>query len=202
MKIGKCDELRSHFGIPVDCICIGTMGRVTKDKGILEFIQIFETLAVEYPYLYCVIGGNPITDEDELYMKQIIQEINLSKHKDRIHCLGYVDKLDFYPIIDIFCLVTINTIEAFGLVVIESMSAGIPPIAPKIGGPVDIIDDGVSGFLVTPGSVKEYCEKIRILLEDKEIYRTMSASAIERYKDKYTMAVWEKKWMTLLQEIS
>lgn len=201
-KKNQRDELRNQFGIPSDCICLGTIGRLTKDKGVLEFLHIFEKLAVEYPHLQCVIGGDPVSCEDEIYLENVDNEINSSKHKERIHRLGYVNKIDFYPLIDIFCLVTVNTIEAFGLVVIEAMSAGIPPIAPRAGGPVDIIDNGVSGFLVTPGSVKEYCEKILNLLENKEVYRDVSTSAIERYKDKYTMAVWGKKWMTLLEEIS
>ena len=73
----------------------------------------------------------------------------------------------FYKIMDLKVLPSPN--EGLGLVIIEAMAAGVPCIGADGGGIREIIDDGVNGFLFTPGDSKALAEKIRTLREDAEI---------------------------------
>ncbi len=74
------------------------------------------------------------------------------------------DIAPFYKIMDLKVLPSPN--EGLGLVVLEAMAAGVPCIGADGGGIREIIDDGVNGFLFTPGDSRALAEKIRTLRED------------------------------------
>jgi glycosyltransferase involved in cell wall biosynthesis len=67
--------------------------------------------------------------------------------------------------------------EPFGLVAIEAMASGVPLVASRIGGLVDIVEDGVSGLLVTPGDAGELREGIRRLLSDPDLRLALGREA-------------------------
>ncbi len=79
--------------------------------------------------------------------------------------------------------------EPFGIVVIEALISGRPVIASDSGGLPEIIVDRESGFLVPPGDVEAFRNKIRILLEDSQQREQMGKAAAERATNFYTSAV-------------
>ncbi|MGE5223997.1 MAG: glycosyltransferase family 4 protein [Omnitrophica WOR_2 bacterium] len=75
--------------------------------------------------------------------------------------------------------------EPFGIVAIEAMSCSRPVIASRIGGLIDIVEDGVSGFLIPPGDVAALQSAIRTLVDNPELRETMGMSAkmrVNRFK--------------------
>ena len=73
-------------------------------------------------------------------------------------------------------------VETFGLTILEAMVYGIPAIVPNIGGPVELIDDGVNGFTVDPLNIEILVGKVKSLMEDKTLYSKFSNAAIEKSK--------------------
>jgi glycosyltransferase involved in cell wall biosynthesis len=71
--------------------------------------------------------------------------------------------------------------EAFGLVNIESMAVGTPVIASKVGGIVEIVRDGLDGFLVPPEDPKALAEKVKLFIENPGLHREMSSNARKRF---------------------
>ena len=71
--------------------------------------------------------------------------------------------------------------EAFGLVNIESLAVGTPVVASRVGGIVEVIRDGVDGFLVPPDNHEILAEKLLLLLSNPHLRRTMSRNARERF---------------------
>ena len=65
------------------------------------------------------------------------------------------------------------TPEPFGMVVIEGMAMGKPVVATRGGGPIDIVIDGETGFLVKMGDSKEMAEKLITLLKDEKLSSEM-----------------------------
>ncbi len=59
----------------------------------------------------------------------------------------------------------------------EALASGVPAVAPRAGGPVDVIDDGVAGFLYTPGDATELASFVMRLVEDPLLRLRMSRSA-------------------------
>jgi D-inositol-3-phosphate glycosyltransferase len=100
---------------------------------------------------------------------------------DRVLFLGAVphaELADLYAVADV-CVVPSRT-ESFGLVALEAQASGTPVIAAAVGGLLDIVDDGVSGWLVESRSPRDYADRIARLLDDDTLRRRMGDSARDR----------------------
>jgi len=90
--------------------------------------------------------------------------------------------------------------EAFGLTVIEAMATGLPTFATCFGGPLEIIEDGVSGFHIDPTRGAEAARKIARFLaecaETEERWLEVSRAAIERVERRYTWKLYAERMMT------
>ena len=70
--------------------------------------------------------------------------------------------------------------EGFGLPVLEAMACRVVPIATRAGGHVDLVEDGVNGFLVPVGDAEAMADRIGFLLQDESVLRKVSEAAHER----------------------
>jgi sucrose synthase len=90
--------------------------------------------------------------------------------------------------------------EAFGLTVVEAMSSGLPTFATRYGGPLEIIEEGVSGFHIDPTQGRESAAKMLAFLEaceaDPDAWAEISKAAIRRTEERYN---WPLYASTLLK---
>ncbi|MEA3276478.1 MAG: sucrose synthase [Pseudomonadota bacterium] len=91
--------------------------------------------------------------------------------------------------------------EAFGLTVIEAMSTGLPTFATCFGGPLEIIQDGISGFHIDPNHGDESARTIANFFaacrEDPEYWERLSRGALDRVGSRYTWKLYAERMMTL-----
>ncbi len=91
--------------------------------------------------------------------------------------------------------------EAFGLTVIEAMVSGLPTFATRYGGPLEIIDHGISGFHIDPNHGEEAAELMTnfftLCKEDSSYWKKLSDGSIERVQSHYTWERYAEKMMTL-----
>lgn len=91
--------------------------------------------------------------------------------------------------------------EAFGLTVIEAMTSGLPTFATRYGGPLEIIQDGVSGFHIDPNHGEQSADAIADFMErsasDPDYWRQISNQTLERVRSRYTWALYAERMMTL-----
>ena len=91
--------------------------------------------------------------------------------------------------------------EAFGLTVVESMACGLPTAATIYGGPLEIIEDGVSGIHIDPNRGGEAADKLADHLEafraDPNAWRTMSENGIRRVAERYNWPLYAKRLLSL-----
>ncbi len=73
-------------------------------------------------------------------------------------------------------------VETFGLTILEAMSYGLPAIVPPVGGVVELVTEGENGFLIDSHDHVKITEKLKLLLENSNLYQKMSAKAIEKSK--------------------
>jgi sucrose synthase len=91
--------------------------------------------------------------------------------------------------------------EAFGLTVVEAMSAGLPTFATRYGGPLEIIEDGRSGFHIDPNHGERAAEIIAGFLEraaqEPAHWQRISDQALDRIRSRYTWSLYAERMMTL-----
>ncbi len=90
-------------------------------------------------------------------------------------------------------------IETFGLTIIEAMAFGVPVIAPPIGGPTEIIRDGVEGYLISSYEIKIISNKIIELSKDEKRSLSLSNSAIKRVNN-FQEDAFERKILDFIYE--
>jgi len=73
-------------------------------------------------------------------------------------------------------------VETFGLAILEAMTYGIPAIVPNVGGPTELIEDEMNGYLVNPHDLPKIILKIEILMRDDKKYQAFSLNALEKSK--------------------
>jgi len=146
------EESNSNF------IKILFLGFLIKTKGIYDLIEIADRLnksSFAHKIIICGKG-----EEERKFLKKI-KDRNLSN----IEYLGWVlgkRKLDLLKNSDIFLLPSYK--EGMPMVILEALTFGLPIISTKIAGLPDMVIDGENGYLLNPGDIDGFVEKIKILI--------------------------------------
>jgi glycosyltransferase involved in cell wall biosynthesis len=120
-------------------------------------------------------------------LTQMADSIRRKCPRATIRFVGYVSDTDLqrhYADADVF--VAPSRYESFGLVLIEAMRHGTPVIACDVGGMREIISDGTEGFLVPVGDVARLADRLRLLVEQKELRATIGEAARQTYELRFT----------------
>jgi glycosyltransferase involved in cell wall biosynthesis len=145
---------------------IGVLARLEPLKGILFLMQAMADICSEFPQARLLIGGE---GRNRAALEDQARSLDLS---DRVVFAGALSEpASFYRQLDLFVLPSLD--EAFGLVLLEAMAAGLPVIGTRVGGIPEILEHGRHGLLVEPASSRSIAEAIRTLWNDPERCRRM-----------------------------
>lgn len=92
-------------------------------------------------------------------------------------------------------------LEGFGLVFLEANACGLPVIGGRSGGVVDAIEDGVSGFLVTPESNNHLKESLNILIKSEFLRQKIGQQGQQRALSEFSLSKKRSQFITILNEI-
>lgn len=143
------------------------IGRITPIKGQKEFIQAIHLLSKQIPNVEAWIVGSPDDRKMEYFeeLKLFVQRTGMTKH---IKFLGTRrDIPDLLREADLLVLST-KIPEAFGRVIIEAGAVGTAVCASRIGGILDIIEDGKNGLLFYPLHIEEMVKVMTQLLKNRK----------------------------------
>ncbi len=190
-----------------------TMARMDRIKNIAGFVKCYgESEALRREANLLVVSGHVAVERsgDAEEREQILRMHDLMAHyglDSEVRWLGMQLEKPFAGELYRFvadqrgAFVQPALFEAFGLTVIEAMSTGLPTFATCFGGPLEIIEDGVSGFHIDPNRGDEAAEKIADFLrrcrEDKHYWRHISEGGLQRVAERYTWERYAERMMTL-----
>lgn len=167
-------------------IVVGMAGRINRWKGQKLFVDMAEKVLKSGKKVKFLIAGDAYNGESRL-VDDLKDYIKSKKLENDITLLGQVNDMDsFYRSLDIFVLPSIQP-EPFGLVVIEAMDRGLPVVATRHGGPVEIIDDGINGYLVDYTEATEMSEKVLKLIEDKNLRKEIGLKGKEKREKMFNL---------------
>lgn len=171
--------VRRELGIAGDAKVILYIGRLNRDKGVLDLAAAFAAIAGQHPDAMLLMVG---TEEDVPFRR--IQEI-CSSVQARLQYVNFTSAPEHYMMgADIFCLPSYR--EGFGLTVIEAAACGVPAVASRIYGITDAVADGETGILFPVGDVTALTLALSKLLTENEIRQRMGEAACSRARELFS----------------
>lgn len=144
------------------------VGRVVKDKGIVELVEAFKRLEISNKLLRLIIVG-PTEPELDPLPPAVLNEI---KTNPKIYAIGYSDKVKYYMhLADTFVFPSHR--EGFPNVLMQAGLMACPIVASKITGNVDIIQHGTNGLLFEKGNIDSLVSSVMVIVEDKQLRQRM-----------------------------
>ena len=145
------------------------MGNIVEKKGVYDLVTVAERLTNRIKNIKFILVGSGDIEP----LRALIESKGLSEY---FELPGWTrDKEPYYKEADIFVLP--SYVEALPMVILEAASYGLPIIATTVGAIPEIIESEKSGFLLEPGYVDGFTEKLEMLLQDDQMRRKIGQSA-------------------------
>ncbi len=179
-------KTRLQYGIPDDALVVGFVGRLVRDKGIVELAEAWRILREELPDLHLLLAG-PFEAEDP-----VPPSVEAALRQDsRVHLTGMDwNTPPLYAAMDLLVLPTYR--EGFPNAPLEAASMALPVVATRIPGCTDAIADGVTGTLVPPRDAASLAVALRAYLQDPERRRSHGRAGRERVLREFRReTIWE-----------
>ncbi len=172
-------DVRQSLQIPEDAMVFLFIGRLTRDKGLLDLAEAFARVAAGNELVHLLVVG---PDEERLggALAELTRAVS-----GRVHTVGFTDTPERYmKAADVLCLPSYR--EGFSTVVIEAAAVGLPAIASRIYGVTDAVAEGVTGILHQPAAIPEIAEAMMLMAGRPEVRLAMGEAARARVAEKYS----------------
>jgi colanic acid/amylovoran biosynthesis glycosyltransferase len=147
------------------------VGRLAANKGLPILLQSLASLKTSHADIsLTVVGDGP----DRAELEKMTEELGLV---ERVKFIGYQSQAEVRQHLqqtDVFVLPSFA--EGVPVVLMEAMAAGIPVVATQIAGVSELVEDGISGYLVPPGDPDSLAKRIELLLSDRSLRAKFGAS--------------------------
>lgn len=188
---GARSATRARYGLPEDALVVGFIGRVVRDKGIVELAEAWRSLRERFPEAWLFVVG-PIEAQDPLP-----DGIEESLRADpRVVLAGEdFDTPPLYAAMDVFALPTYR--EGFPNVLLEAAAMGLPVVATRVPGCTDAVKDGQTGTLVPSHEAPALADALAEYLRDAALRVRHGRDARQRVEAEFQQ---ETLWSALEAE--
>jgi len=165
------DEARSKLGLPLSKKVIGTIANFYPSKGLEYLVEAAQRTGRE-DTVWCIIGDG----EERASLKKLIKNKGL---EEKVILAGRIEQANRYlKAFDLFVLPSVK--EGFPWAILEAMAAKLPVIATKVGAVPEIIEEGISGYIVEPRNAGQISERVASLLDNNPRAQEMGIQAHQR----------------------
>ncbi len=178
---------------------IGLIGRITPIKGHIYFIRAISKVVRRMPNIKVLIIGDapPAKPGYRQELEVLVRRLGLDKYiKFLGTCYDIPEKVKE---LDLLVMPSIGE-ETFGRVIIEAQATGVPVIASRIGGIVDVVKDGENALLVNPKDYNGMADAIAKALKDNELRETLSKNGRLNVEKNFTLPDMYKKVIKVYTE--
>jgi glycosyltransferase involved in cell wall biosynthesis len=178
-------RLRHELGLAPDTPLVTVVSRLTRLKGIENFLEAAAALKPRYPDARFLIVGET-SPHDRPYLKELTDLAGRLGVADRVTFTGL--RSDIPALLGSAAVAVMPSLnEALSNVLLESMAAGAPVVATRVGGTPEALVDGDTGLLVEPGDSMAITTAVARLLDDRELATRLGRSARSLIADKFSV---------------
>ena len=186
--------LQEKYQISEKHFVLGFVGRLVRDKGIIELVDAFKRIHLEYPFTRLLLVG--MLEERDALPLDTVQEI---KSNPNIIFTGYVDNRSiekYYALMNLYVLPSYR--EGFPTSVLEASAMELPVLTTRVTGCIDAILPERTGLFVEHAAIDLY-EKVKYLLDYSEVGTEMGKQGrqmvVERFEEKLVWKELEKLYL-------
>jgi len=183
-------KIRKQFDIPMTSTVIGTVGRLSFEKGHNILLEAAEKIIKKYPATFFIIAGDgKLKDE----LKRKAKQLKIEKH---LILPGLINDIPgLLSILDIFVLPSLT--EGLPMALLEAMAAKKPVVAARVGSIPKLIVPDETGLLVEPGDVSSLAKSIIELLTGKNKAARLAENGYRIIVAKFSSEAMARKYMNI-----
>jgi phosphatidyl-myo-inositol dimannoside synthase len=176
-------------------LSVGRWVAAERYKGMDTLITALPRLLTRWPELELVMVGQ---GDDLGWLEHLAEENGVRRHVHFLSNLTSPQLAACYASCEIFALPSRG--EGFGMVYLEAMANGKPVIGGSHGGAPEVIQDGITGYLVPHGDNVHLATSIQTLLTDPTLAKEMGRKGKERVERDFRFSVFAKSLKKILRE--
>jgi len=179
-------SIREQLHIPAGAPVIGTVARFSEKKGYEYFIRMAAEVLKRRPHAHFVaVGDGPLMGR----MKEMASQCGIL---EKVLFVGWQTEVSrFLRIFDVY--VCSSIVEGLSNAMLEAMAHRVPVVATGVGGNLDVVDHGVTGYLVPSKNPTLLCEAIIRILDDPEMKEQMGEAGYQRVFSHYSLSGMVRK---------
>ena len=184
------DDVSRRFGRRV---VVGSAGRIFPVKDFSLMVDIAHSVVSQSDNVDFVLAG------DGPQRSTLEEKIRAYGLQDHFRLVGHQDDMDiFFRSLDVYINTSVH--EGIPMSVLEAMSYGLPVVVPKVGGFPEIVEDGVSGYLVGGRNPEIFADKILALLQP-DVRELMSRLSRQRVKESFSREAMARQYYEVYREV-
>ena len=184
-------SVRRELGLPTDAPLVTVLSRLTPMKGLEDFLEAAAVVARRVPRARFLIVGDDHVVRDGVVVSRAEYRREL---EDRARRLGLGEhvvfaglRLDVPRVLSEVAVSVLPSLsEGLSNVVLESMAAGVPVVATRVGGSPEVVDDGRTGFLIPPRDPAALADAICEVLERPGLAASLGAAGRRRAAEQFS----------------
>ena len=173
---------------------VGCVARIEPEKGIEFLLQAVKLVKEFIPFMRLIIVGE---GRERRRLEWLSERLDL---KEIIQWVGYQKEVEkWYSYFDVYVLPSVKR-ESFGITLVEAMASGIPVIASRIGGTVEVIDHKKTGLLAEPGSSRDLADQLLYLFNNRGEIGAMAKRARAKVEKEFSLERMSRDFYLLLRK--
>lgn len=169
------------------------VGRLSAEKGYDRLLKIWKRVSPQHQDWSLEFFGDGKLHHMLTNMIHDLQLLNVTINPPTPHISEEYSK-------SAICVMT-SHFEGFSLVLLEAIRHGLPCIAFDCPfGPASIIKDGICGYLIEENSIEQYAQKLSLLMDQEDIWKSLSKEAIKRGED-FSVETVMNRWRQLFEDL-
>jgi glycosyltransferase involved in cell wall biosynthesis len=203
---GDGAAFRRELDIPPGAPLVVMLARLNPTKGIECFFEAAARIRQVHPDAYFLAVGECYTRADGEFR---VDHEYRRKLDDKVSSLGLTDRVRFTglrkDVPQVLAAAAVSVLpslsEGISNSLLESMAAGVPVVATRVGGTPEVIEDGEHGLLVPPGDPQAVADAILAVLGDPELAARLSANGRRRAREEFSFEAVVRRTEDLYREL-
>ncbi|HEC92857.1 MAG TPA: glycosyltransferase family 4 protein [Candidatus Atribacteria bacterium] len=191
----KCLEIKKRYNLKENDKIILYVGRIAQEKSIDKIIEALAIIKKKGSnnVKLLIVGEGPALDE----LRQLVRSLQIEEEVIFTGVVSNKEIRHYYKIAYLFAIA--STSETFGIVIIEALASGIPVLAVRAPGAVDILTDGLDGLLVDD-DVEKFANALDKIIREPELRERLSQGALKT-SERYSIDIVSERMLNLYREV-